>query len=372
MPPGARFAVGGQPSADTPPSGDNLGDNLKLYVYRGDSVIAQSDGITSLAQSVLIREPVNGALRVYVAYDPDSPTSAIDYEGLAGVEYDPNPVPARRLLPDLEARPQRHLTFDPGGIFKRAISPEHPSCYYTEVEEDGAHTCLRFDQVFANVGQGDMEVRFAIPNTSSATTYKAFQRVYWSDRRDHFEDREVGSVVFHPTHEHYHLTSLGLSRLWSVDESGGRAGRAPIAQTSRKDDLRVRFVRSGQKVSFCMVDTEIDRWGQKGVGPRKWRAPDCLLPVSKDEANNYFAQGVTKGWRDVYEWYLPHQYIEVTGVPDGIFILETMADPENQIEEENKANNCVSIYIRLSGMASSSPAAEIIGPGPSCDRLVRK
>jgi len=118
-----------------------------------------------------------------------------------------------------------------------------------------------------------------------------------------------------------------------------------------------------------MVDTEIDGWGKKGVGPRTWKAPDCLSPVSKDAANSYFAQGITKGWRDIYEWYLPHQYIEVSGVPDGIYILETIADPENEIEEEDKTNNCVSIYIRLSGISLGSPAAQIVGPGPPCSQL---
>ena len=371
MPPGAIFAVAGRTSANSPQSPDptNLGDNLKLYVFRGASLIAKSDGITSLAQTVLLREVPNGPLRLYVAYDPDSANGTIAYEGLADIEYDPKPTPVRRLLPDLEARPQRHLTFDPGAIFARAISPQFPSCYYTEVEEDGAHTCLRFDQVFANVGQGDMEVRFTVPNGSVATSYEAFQRIYWSDRADRFEDRPVGRVEFHRTHEHYHLTNLGLSRLWNVDESGRRAGTSPVGQTNRKNKLRVTVVRSGRKVSFCMVDTEIDAWGKKGIGPRKWKAPDCLLPVSKDAANSYFAQGITKGWRDIYEWYLPHQYIEVSGVPDGIYILETIADPDNEIEEESKSNNCESIYIRLSGIPAGSPAAQIVGPGPSCSQL---
>jgi len=189
--------------------------------------------------------------------------------------------------------------------------------------------------------------------------YDALQRIYWSDRVDHFDDRRVGQVEFHPTHEHYHLINLGLSRLWSVDEDGDK----------QKTPLRVRPVRSGRKVSFCMVDTEIDAWGEKGVGPRKWKAPDCLLPVSKDTTNSYFAQGITKGWRDIYEWYLPHQYIEVSGVPDGLYVLETIADPDHQLIEENEANNCVSIYIRLSGMSTRSPAAQIVGPGPSCSEL---
>src|SRR5207248_6669790 len=121
-----------------------------------------------------------------------------------------------------------------------------------------------------------------------------------------------------------------------------------------------------------MVDTEIDAWAKKGDGPRTWKAPDCNYPVSKDASADYYAQGITKGWKDVYEWYLPHQYIEVTGLSDGIYILETIADPDNLLLESNKANNCGSIYVRLSGVSSTSPAADIVGAGPPCSMLVRK
>jgi hypothetical protein len=368
IPPEARFAREGRPASDFRPVSDpnNLGDNLKLYVYRGASLIAKSDGSTSLAQSVQLRDAENGPVRVYVAFDPESASPAIAYHGLAQLEYDPAPQPVRQLLPDLEARPQQHLTFEPGAIFKRAISPDFPSCYYTEVEEDGAHTCLRFDQVFANVGEGDLEVRFTVPNSSTATNIDAMQRIDWSDRKNHFEDRPIGKVEFHPTHEHYHLMNLGLTRLWSVDEAGTRAGAAPVRQTNIKSAMKGTMLRSGRKVSFCMVDTNIDAWGQKGTGPRTWKSPDCQLPVSTDAAGRHFAQGVTKGWRDVYEWYIPHQYIEVTGVPDGLYILETIANPDSQVIEEKKSNNCVSIYIQLSGMSSGPHSARIVGPGPAC------
>jgi hypothetical protein len=33
--------------------------------------------------------------------------------------------------------------------------------------------------------------------------------------------------------------------------------------------------------------------------------------------NDYLIQGITPGWADVYDWYLPDQFIEVSGVPDG-------------------------------------------------------
>ena len=152
--------------------------------------------------------------------------------------------------------------------------------------------------------------------------------------------------------------TFAVSRLWSV-----------AGASDPKHPTGLKVVRAGNKVSFCMVDTEIDAWAKKGDDPRKWKSPDCNYPISKDATSDSYAQGITKGWKDVYEWFLPHQYIEVTGLPDGTYVLETQADPNNRLRESNKTNNCGSVYVRLTGMRSSSPSAEILGPGPSCSAL---
>ena len=99
-----------------------------------------------------------------------------------------------------------------------------------------------------------------------------------------------------------------------------------------------------------MADIRIDAWGEKGDGPRKYYAPDCLFPQTSDGVTDEFRQGINNGWSDVYDWYIPDQYIEVTGVPNGYYRLEFCADPFNEIEEENEDNNCVVNHIRLSGM----------------------
>ena len=57
-----------------------------------------------------------------------------------------------QLLPDLEVRPQHNLSFDPLGIFFDTISQQYPTCYESEVQEQGARLCLRFDQNIANTG----------------------------------------------------------------------------------------------------------------------------------------------------------------------------------------------------------------------------
>lgn len=75
--------------------------------------------------------------------------------------------------------------------------------------------------------------------------------------------------------------------------------------------------------------------------------------------------------RTLQLWYLPDQCIEVTGVPDGDYILETIADPDDMMREADESNNCDSIRIRLSGMGTGSPSATILGPRPACSHLGR-
>ncbi len=228
-------------------TGPVFGDNLRLFVYRGNTLIAKSDGIIAIAQSVLIPSAADGPLRVYVAYDPDSTTNPLRYQGLAEVEYSPNVHPVRRLLPDLEARPQRNLGFDPVGIFFDVVSTTFPSCYQSEVDEEGARLCLRFDQIFANTGEGPMELRFSIPKGTSPEFANVFQRIYWSDSATHFEDRLAGQVEFHGTHGHYHFTSFGLSRLWAVDFNGLRKGSKPVRERRMKRTLPGEAAPFGQQ-----------------------------------------------------------------------------------------------------------------------------
>ena len=348
-----------------------LGDNLKLYVYRDGVLVARSDGIISTAQSVIVPEAPNGMFQVYAAYDPGDGTTSlsatVEYDGLVEVEYEPRMFPLRRLMPDLVVRPQRNVGFDPGGVFFDEVSLEHPSCYASEVDEEDAQTCLRFDQVFANVGVGPLELRFTVPiapeGEPKPETVDSFQRIYWSD--GHADDRFAGLVEYHGVHDHYHFESFGVSRLWSV--AGGKKKNL-VRQRNLGHRRRDSLVRTGRKVSFCLADIEIDSWAKKGDGARKYNAPDCLFPAASADGKDHFVQGITNGWADVYDWYLPDQYMEVTGVADGVYILETLADPDNGLVEANESNNCGGVFIRLSGMGSAAPRARILGDGPACPR----
>ncbi len=273
------------------------------------------------------------------------------------VVYDPPAQPHRDLLPDLVALPQQNVTFGPPfPIFDDPVPDSAPTCHQSEVDEDGAHLCLRFDQVLGNTGAGALDLRFnravgSVP-TNHETTPVA-QRIYASDGSSH--DVAAGVVEWHAIHQHYHLEGFAQSNLWAIDAAGQRTGAVPVAV--------------GNKVSFCIATTNINPayWSHRAFAADEYPAPDCLQPYATSGGFDHFKQGMSVGWTDEYNWFLPGQYVEVTGVGDGDYILDTTVDPTGRLIESDKTNNCGSIYVRLTNMSSPIPQVEILGPGPACN-----
>ena len=328
-------------------------DALNLYVYRDGELVASGEGIIATAHSLFLPAAENGEYQVLVAYDAANSTNdAVPYEALAEVEFLPRAQPVRQLLPDLVYRPQRNVTFDLDLAFFEPAPPPGSSCYTSETDEDGAQNCLRFDQVMANVGVGDLETRLFVPKDANDTEHHSYQRIYYSDSRDHYDDVLSSDWVFHPIHDHYHVQDFAQTNLWEIDAQGRRAGSEPL--------------RVGHKISFCIADIELDEWGSKGNGPRQYNAPDCLSVAYSDDTFNYYVTGLSRGWADIYEYYLPGQYVEVSGVPDGNYILETVMDPDNHLIESDDSNNCGSLIVEISGVGTAQARAQIVGPGPDC------
>lgn len=326
---------------------------LGLFVYKGGRLVASSSAGVGIAQSLLIPSAANGTYQVYVAYgvtfgavDPDP---VIEYEGLAEVEYSPPARPLRDLLPDLQALPQENVTYDnPGSIFGDTAPPGQ-SCFDSEREEQGAVQCLRFDQVLQNVGEGPVELRFS-REAGVRQDEPVAQRIYRSDGT--FADRSAGLVEFHPVHGHYHFKGFAQSELWLADASGTPVGTVPAAV--------------GDKVSFCVADTDLVSFGRKGDGPLSYPAPDCLDPKRVVGTTEFFWYGMTRGWADRYNWYLPDQYIDTSGLVDGTYVLFTRVDPEGKLVEANDTNNCGTVIVELTGLATATPHADLRGTGPAC------
>jgi len=317
-------------------------DDLELTVTAPDGTQHSSTGFPSTAESVLIPAAPNGEYTVSVssASNPDVP-----YEAIAQVEHDAVHPADHELLPDLISLPPRNPGFAIGAYL---VDPtdgiDVTSCYPEEMAEQGARRCLRFDQVIANVGEGPFELRYSMPpdgaepNPSSPNLVEfreLRQRIYLGDgsHRDRFAD----TYEFHPAHAHFHYRNFAVSSLWTT---GGE------------------LVAGGRKNGFCMVDVENHWFGELGDAARTYVPPACLAPTTGDEIVN----GISVGWADVYNWYLADQFIEVSGVRDGTYVLRTIADPASTVEEMDDTNNCSAALVELSG---GGIEARIVGPA-SC------
>ena len=159
----------------------------------------------------------------------------------------------------------------------------------------------------------------------------------------------------------------------AVYRDGVRVG-ASTAQVGTAQSVLLRSAADGYYDVYVVdgvafgLPTNINPlyWGVRGFGPDAYPAPNCLEPDSTSGGLDHYKQGMSVGWTDEYNWFLPGQYVEVTGVPDGDYILDTTVDPTGRLVESDKTNNCGSVRIRLGAMGTAEPQAELLGAGPPC------
>ena len=103
-------------------------------------------------------------------------------------------------------------------------------------------------------------------------------------------------------------------------------------------DTNGNIAATGHKVGFCLLDDHA--WSP------------TANPSSKYDCNN---QGIQAGWADVYSAGLPCQYIDITTVPPGDYILQMTVNPDKLIVEANYENNTSLVPVSI--------------PPPSCATL---
>ena len=177
-------------------------------------------------------------------------------------------------------------------------------------------TLLRLTNSVVNAGEGPLEMwGTLLPGTG---THQVIQRMY--DTEGGYAEQVVGEFIFHSEHSHWHLAGFSLYELWSVNPDG---------------TLDQVLATSG-KVSFCLRDI------------RRSRRPLVAAGAAFTSCGAR-RQGISAGWIDSYQYYLPGQNIEITGLPDGRYALMSTADPSNLIRESEEGNNFALVYLNLEG-----------------------
>lgn len=176
---------------------------------------------------------------------------------------------------------------------------------------------LRLSNHILNRGPGPLEVRGI--NDPEQRLTNVNQHIYHSEGV--ILEREAGAYVFHPEHEHWHIEAFASYELWTLNNRGGLA----------------ELVGLNDKVSFCLRDNT--RFAEMSEVAARPAYLACGLNI----------QGISTGWVDTYRYHLPGQMIDITGLPDGIYALRSVVDPDGVLWEVSESNNAAVLYIEISG-----------------------
>ena len=172
--------------------------------------------------------------------------------------------------------------------------------------EAGTRKVLRFTFTTPNLGPGDLIV---------------------GDPTQHPEWFEWGDC-----HGHYHFKLYAEYRLWTPAKFAQWDALRNANPTKTGDQIlaenpTLTFVTS-KKQGFCVIDVVLYT-----VGVPKYAVCDF--------------QGISAGWADEYYDGLDGQFIDVTNVPHGTYVLEEEVNAHRLYQEVNYNNNRASMQVTL-------------------------
>jgi hypothetical protein len=190
--------------------------------------------------------------------------------------------------PDMVMDPQRFVA--QMEIVDRNFDPADCAIAEGVVGGSGYRRLLRFDTVVMNRGGGDLVV---------------------GDRSDP-NNPYAPHFVFHSCHGHYHIKDFSTYELLTLDGT---------------------LVVAGTKQGFCFEDSFKYEDGGKSSGF------DC------------HDQGISAGWGDWYYKQLVGQWIDITGVPEGRYLVRVSlntGDPDPLFDEgEDRYSNSTEVVVDI-------------------------
>lgn len=188
------------------------------------------------------------------------------------------------------------------------------SCTVREgcVTAPGTHLVLRFTSSTPNIGQTDL----VIGNPSNCGNLFRFSEC----------------------HQHLHFQEYADYRLWTLSGYNNWVANRNLAQptNSGNNALLLAAAREsgelivGRKQGFCVIDVAPYKFDDVQPGPPKYQS--C--------SQN---QGLKVGWADQYVFLLSCQFVQMTDVPEGDYVLEDQVNPEQLFPESDYTNNAAAV-----------------------------
>jgi predicted xylan-binding protein with Ca-dependent carbohydrate-binding module/lysyl oxidase/fibronectin type III domain protein len=232
--------------------------------------------------------------------------------------------PATQLLPDLVQQPPTQLG----------------------VVQSSASWRLGFNSAVENHGSGPLIVDGHRPDTSSPMV--ADQVVNMSDGTQQ-TFAAIGSMIFYTPHNHWHYVGFDKYELRNASDYS--------------------FVAPDQKSGFCLGD----RYTPNPDGTRNEPPPvngpytfDNCQPGNTTALN--VGEGMSVGYGDDYSPQLEGQYIDVTGVAPGQYVVVHRVNSDQSVHESDYSNDAASVLINLwPNGYGVSPYLQVLATCPTSD-----
>jgi hypothetical protein len=189
---------------------------------------------------------------------------------------------------------------------------------------------LGFASASSNVGSGPLTLH-GFRHGKSNPLMQVDQLVKRSGNTQPRLIRGVGVMRYtvQPDHRHWHF--LGYERYELRNALNARIPR-----------------RYDHKSGFCLGDRFALAHAKQDLpnfNPMPMQGDTCGL--KQPGAVNMFA-GISVGYADRYAPHIEGQYIDVTGLPSGAYVLSYRVNADHRIVESNYANNASSVLLSLS------------------------
>ena len=214
------------------------------------------------------------------------------------------------------------------------------------LDASGQHR-LVFDSTIGNTGQGPLII--TAKRTPSAKTMTAHQVIRRSDgsRRVLRAVAGVLKFVVASDHQHWHLMGIDRYELWTGDAS--------------------RRLRRDRKQGFCLGDRY--QLSPNRRMPHQPRLPAFPGHCGKDRPDLLkITEGITVGWGDNYPANIEGQFIDVTGIAPGRYLLVHRIRAGG-LRESYPYNNvsCAAIELKAPAAAGLAPRVVESASNRRCD-----
>ena len=211
----------------------------------------------------------------------------------------------------------------------------------------GRRTLLEFSAAVTNNGAGPMIVRTRRGGTREPGSLLARQVVTRTDGRRTLVGRTLRlRFVTGGGHRHWHVQDFMRYEL-----------RTPEGRTLRRD----------RKAGFCLGD----RYDATGPATRAPGEPERAVFTGSCRRDRpllrSLTMGISVGFGDDYPRRLEGQFIDITGLPSGRYVVVLRVDPEGRMLDLHEDNDVASMLVRIDRGARRS-RARILSWCTSTDR----